>query len=120
MIKITNLLRKNKGQAEIVVLLVVALIIAVGFSTIKQERLTRYGSSSAPGYTLPRSIIIPPKRIQYKCPHCNGRGLIKCYMCWGRGGKYNAYDPIDHWSECVICDGTGLVTCPVCGGRGYR
>ena len=38
MIKITNLLRKNKGQAEIVVLLVVALIIAVGFSITKQEK----------------------------------------------------------------------------------
>jgi len=114
------LLRGNKGQAEVVVLVFIGFLVLMALAVKdRPEGPARYYTPSIPTYTPPRSIAPPPERKRFKCVHCNGRGLVKCSLCNGRGGRYNPYDPIDHWSECVHCDGTGLVTCLVCGGSGY-
>lgn len=118
------LLRGNKGQAEVVVLVFIGFLVlmALAVKDRPKEPAHHYTPSYTPEYTLPRTytpprIYTPPrKKTRYKCAYCNGRGLVKCSLCSGRGGRYSYSG---RWWDCVSCGGTGLTTCLLCNGLGY-
>lgn len=53
------------------------------------------------------------------CPECEGKKVVPCAKCDGKGDKY--FVPVlDIWeAACTDCYGSGVATCSVCNGLGY-
>lgn len=53
------------------------------------------------------------------CSRCEGKRLVACNNCDGKGDMY--FVPVlDIWeSDCSDCHGSGVVMCPSCHGRGF-
>ena len=63
------------------------------------------------------------KDIMALCARCNGKGLIPCPQCGGRGVRDNAQldlpgSAVRDDERCPACAGTGSVVCPACDGSG--
>lgn len=50
-----------------------------------------------------------------KCPTCEGKGVLKCHECNGRGWKAGILATV----KCMTCDGKGMIRCANCDGKGY-
>lgn len=53
------------------------------------------------------------------CPDCEGKNVVPCVKCDGKGDKY--FVPVlDIWeADCNECYGSGVSTCVMCNGVGY-
>lgn len=113
------------SPGEGILLLIITIVLGLVLLMIR---------ASSPGFKLggtktvytPTSTYTPlPVKTTRKCALCKGRGILKCWSCDGRGGKYvkqynwvsGSYKSV--WQSCFNCDGTGVNTCHVCQGRGY-
>ncbi|ACH39964.1 MULTISPECIES: hypothetical protein [Citrifermentans] len=53
-----------------------------------------------------------------QCPECEGKKVVACAKCDGKGNKY--FVPVlDIWEYDCDCYGSGVVTCSMCNGLGY-
>jgi DnaJ-class molecular chaperone len=56
------------------------------------------------------------------CARCNGKGLINCPRCEGRGtegdGQLELLAAPGAAPKCPRCQGAGTVVCPACEGSG--
>ena len=46
------------------------------------------------------------------CPHCNGRGISSCVVCFGKKGN-----PQKPGKGCGFCKGYGETKCIICLGK---
>jgi DnaJ-class molecular chaperone len=46
---------------------------------------------------------------EFKCPRCDGAGIVlkKCPVCRGDKGYYK--DMSDEWVDCIVCKGKGTM-----------
>merc|ERR1712146_358553 len=67
------------------------------------------------GWQKTQKDPLSPRNIGGICPKCDGKGVIPCYSCEGKGFVMQSSGDKQ---QCFLCMGRGVTNCAYCQGKG--